>query len=100
MAKYYKARPNFAVPPGESILEMMENMGITHSDLALKLDITIESLDEIIKGKQPINKDIATNLEQITGVSSDLWLDLETGYKEQLRYLQGELKAEPNKGKM
>lgn len=93
MAKYYKARPKFAVPPGESVKETIENMGITKKEFATRLGITEQSLNRILNGKQPISPNTADGLERVTGVASDLWMDLEAGYQRQLRYLK-QLKEE------
>ena len=83
-AKKYAFSPDFAVAPGETIREVMENMGMTQRDFAMRLDISVQSLNRIFKGEQPITVETARNLERVTGTPATFWTNLESNYRLQL----------------
>ncbi len=76
--------PDYAVPPGESLAEVIESLGMSQKELAERTGITVQSLNRIFKGNQPITYETANRLELATGVSVTMWNNLETQYREQL----------------
>lgn len=64
--------------PGEMLLEeFVKPLGITQSDLAIRLGISFPRLNEIIRGKRSITTDTALCLARVLGMSADLWLGLQ-----------------------
>lgn len=80
----YGFDPDYAVAPGETLQEMIEFLGMTRGELALRTGLAPQTINEIIKGKAPITPDMAVLLERGTGVSARIWNNLETNYREQL----------------
>jgi len=80
----YGFEPDYAVPPGESLAEVMESLGMGQKELAKRAGITVQSLNRIFKGNQPITYETANRLELATGVSATMWNNLEAQYREQL----------------
>lgn len=70
--------------PGETVLEMMEEYGITQRELALRMDYTPKHINEVIKGKSQITVEFAMRLESIFGLKTNFWLSLENNYREHL----------------
>ena len=80
----YVFEPQFAVPPGETLLESIEALGMSKKDFAQRLGLTVQSLIRIFKGTQSITPETANKLEMVTGTPAHFWNALETQYREQL----------------
>jgi len=73
--------PDYSVAPGQTLLEVIENLSMTKKDLALRTGLTEQIIDDIIKGVQPINFEMANEFESVTGVKARLWNNLERQYR-------------------
>ena len=85
--KMYSFEPDYAVAPGETLLEVMSSLEMTQKDLARRLDLTEQTLIRIFKGEQPISYATANRLELVTRVPARFWNNLEALYREQLAKL-------------
>ncbi len=92
----YEFEPDYAVPPGATLQEVAESMEMTQKELALRTDLTEQSLVRIIKGEQPISYETANRLELVTRVPARLWNNLEAQYREQLAKLAERQRLESN----
>ena len=72
---------DWAIPPGEGLLEEIEYRGIPRDQLAASLSLPVEAVDELISGERAITPDIAVSLEVTLGISAQLWLNLEARYR-------------------
>lgn len=77
-------RPDYAVPPGESLLEVLEGLGMTQAELAERTGRPTKTINEIIKGKAAITPETALQLERVLGVPARFWNNLERNYREAL----------------
>jgi len=82
--KRYGFEPDYAIPPGETLKEVMESLDMTQKELAVRTVLTVQSLNRIFKGDQPITYETANKLELTTGVPARMWNNLEAQYREQL----------------
>jgi HTH-type transcriptional regulator / antitoxin HigA len=80
----YSFEPDYAVPPGATLDETMLELGMTQRDLADRTGLTVQTLNRIFKGKQPISYDTANKLELVTGTPAAFWNNLESQYRAQL----------------
>jgi addiction module HigA family antidote len=80
----YGFEPDYAVPPGETLKEVMASLDMTQKGLAVRTGLTVQSLNRIFKGEQPITYETANKLELATRAPSTMWNNLETQYREQL----------------
>ena len=62
----------------------MESLDMTQKDLAIRTGVTVQTLNRIFKGEQPISYETSNKLEMATGVPSRIWNNLEAQYREQL----------------
>ncbi len=72
--------PTNRVPthPGEMLLEeFIKPLGITQSELAVRLGISFPRLNEVIRKKRSLTPDTALRLERVVGMSADFWLGLQ-----------------------
>lgn len=79
--KSVEYQPVVAIPPGETIKENMEFLGMNQIELAARLDITTKHLCNILKGNAPITYDTALGLETVIGPKAEFWMSLEAGYQ-------------------
>jgi addiction module HigA family antidote len=92
----YEFEPDYAVAPGESLLEVMESLEMTQKDLAVRTGLTEQTLTRIFKGEQPISYETANRLELVTQVPARFWNNLEAQYREQLSKLEERRRLEAN----
>ncbi len=74
--------PTTPIPPGETILELLEERGIKQTELAERMGRPPKVINEIIKGKSAITADTAIQLEQVLGVPAKFWNNLEANFRE------------------
>lgn len=79
--------PDYAVPPGETLSEAIEAIGMTQADLAARTGRTMKTINEIIKGKAPIRPETALQLERVLGTPASFWNNRERNYREALARL-------------
>lgn len=73
------ARP--PVHPGEMLLEeLLKPLGVSQSAFAIRLGVSFPRLNEIIRGKRAVTPDTALRLAQVTGMSADFWLGLQSDW--------------------
>src|SRR5690554_2764305 len=70
--------------PGDTIQEHIDFIGMSQAELAERLGRSVPKLNELIKGKASITKEIAQKLEYVLGVEAGFWLNLEKDYQEEL----------------
>ena len=74
-------KPDYAVAPGETLLETMKCLGIEQEELSTSTGLTVQSLIRIFKGEQPLSHDVANRLESAVGIPASMWNKLETQYQ-------------------
>ncbi len=74
--------PDWISPPGETILDILDEKGWTQTELAERTDFTRKHINQLVKGKAPINQETALKLERVLGSSVGFWLSREAQYRE------------------
>lgn len=86
MAKTARAdspyEPTVVFPPGETLAEVLADVGMTQAELAKRTGLSTKHVNQIIKGSAPITPETALLLERVTGVPSRVWNNLEVRYQE------------------
>src|SRR4030043_1031045 len=77
-------QPNYAVPPGETLRETLEFLGMTQAELADRTGRPKKTINEIMAGKAAITAETALQLERVLGVPASFWNNLERNYQENL----------------
>src|SRR3954470_11203917 len=73
--------PSEVSPPGETLLEVLEERGLTQADLAERTGRPKKTINEIAKGKAAITPETALQLERVLGVPASYWNSLEQNYR-------------------
>lgn len=67
--------------PGTILLkEYLEPMELTQKELADHLDIPIQRINEIVRGKRGVSSDTAWLLSKALNTSPEFWLNLQSMY--------------------
>src|SRR3954454_21490287 len=75
---------DWAVAPGEILIEALEDRAMSQSELARRMGRPIKTINEIVNGKAAITPDTAIQLERTLGISATFWNNLEASYREHL----------------
>lgn len=84
MPTQYKFQPDYVVPPGETLKETLEMLGLSQADLAVRTGLAEKTVSQIVNGLAPITYDTAEKLEFVTGVPASFWNRRELTYREGL----------------
>ncbi len=76
--------PDRVSPPGETLLEMLEERGMSQAELAGRTGRPKKTINEIIKGKASITPATALQLEHVLGAPASFWNNREQHYRESL----------------
>jgi HTH-type transcriptional regulator/antitoxin HigA len=81
-------RPDWVSPPGETILDLIEEREWSQAELAQRLGFSPKHLNQIIKGKAALSEDAALRLERVLGSTANFWLNREAKYREHLARIE------------
>lgn len=86
--------PDYAVPPGDTLLEIIESMDMSQAELAARANRPKKTISEIINGKTAITPETAIQFERVLGVPAKFWMNLENNYRETLARLEEKARLE------
>lgn len=72
---------DIAIPPGEYLEEIIEDLGMTKEELARRMNRPAPKLSPIFKGEKAITPDTAIQIEKVLGVPAHIWTGLEAEYR-------------------
>ncbi len=81
MATNQEIYSDLAIPPGEYLEEIIEDLGMTKDELAKRMNRPAPKLSAIFKGYKAITPDTALQLERVVGVPAHVWTGLEAEYR-------------------
>jgi HTH-type transcriptional regulator / antitoxin HigA len=87
-------QPNWAMAPGDILLEALQDRGMTQVELAQRTARPPKTINEIIKGKAAITAETALQLERVLGISARFWNGLEATYRDGLARQQAQIELE------
>ena len=77
-------QPDYAVPPGETLVELLDETGMTQTELARRLGVSVKHVNQVIRGGASISAEFALGLEKVLGATADFWLNREGQYRADL----------------
>ena len=80
--------PNYIniLPPGDIIEEKMFEMGIDAAELARRMGVPVETIEQLIRFEIPLTRDVAEKIQEVTWMNADLMMRIETSYREKLAF--------------
>jgi len=77
-------RPDYATAPGCTLLEWLDDADMTQGELAQRLGKSEKFVSQLIHSKVPLSRQVAIDLESVTGIPAKMWNRLETNYRDTL----------------
>lgn len=76
-----KLIPNILIHVGEFLSDEIFARNLTQLELSKKSGLSKTIINEIIKGKRPINANYAIKLEKALGIDAEYWLTAQMNYE-------------------
>lgn len=86
MANNKPFRPDWISCPGDTIKDILEERKLSLSQFADLLGESIDTAQDLIQGRAPLNEKIAIQLSNVLGGSYDFWLAREWQYQKDLKH--------------
>ncbi len=74
-------QPDYAIHPGETLVETIEELGMSQAELAQRMGRPLQMISEIVQGKKAITAETALQLERATGVPGNFWNSAQRNYE-------------------
>lgn len=84
------------VHPGEILHEELLERGITQKAFAAQIGIRPSHLNELLHGKTSMTIAIADRIQEVLGIDSQSWMNLQTQYNYDLKALNEQNKPKNN----
>lgn len=79
--------PDWVSPPGDTILDLLEEREWTQQQVADRLGYSLKHVNQLIKAKVPLTEDAAIRLQNVLGAPVGFWLTREAQYRERVAVL-------------
>ena len=86
-----------AFHPGYYIKDMIEEMNMTQSELAKRLDTTDKTISKLINGEISLSDEIAQKLSNMLGTSAKFWLNMQATYDAKIIEIKRQKEIEEEK---
>src|SRR5258708_17099367 len=77
-------RPLYAMPPGNTLEEILADRGMTQTELAQRMGRPLKTINESIEAKADITPETSIQLERVLGLPAAFWTNFERHYREDL----------------
>ncbi|MCS5709876.1 HigA family addiction module antitoxin [Candidatus Berkiella aquae] len=86
MKKQFKNtyEPNSISPPGNTLAELLEEIGMSQKDFAKRCELPEKTINEVIEAKFSISPEIALQFQRVLGTPAEFWNSREFRYREYL----------------
>lgn len=90
--------PDYAVPPGQTLRELIGERGMSQNQLAGRTGLSRKTINEIVKGKSPLTSETAQKLELVFQIPAQFWNERERLYRQRIALREHEKKLEAHLG--
>ncbi len=90
----HRFEPDYVSPPGATLQEVLDELGMSQSDLAIRAGMAHKTINQIVNGVAPISVETADKLELVTGTPASFWNRRELAYREVLNRIEATQKLE------
>jgi len=91
MSNFTNYKPNWAVHPGEMVLDFAEYRSWSNRELAQRTDLSEQTISRIVNGKDRVTPEIAEKLGKVFNMKTSFFVNAQTLYDETLpRQIQTE----------
>jgi addiction module HigA family antidote len=71
---------NYAMHPGVTLREKLEELKMTPEELAVKTGVPIETISNILDGKSAITPEMAVQFEKVLNIPASFWTTKQANY--------------------
>ncbi len=82
MKAKYIYQPDYAVHPGETLREKLEELSMTPKEFAIRTAKPVKTISEILNGKSSITSEMAVLFEKVLKISANFWIKKQANYNE------------------
>lgn len=86
----YEGKTCIAIPPGETIKELICDRGMSQRELARRMDYSEKFVSQLVNGKVELTPRTALRLEMVLGAPASFWSNLEVTYRGKLARVEEE----------
>ncbi len=76
--------PDTVSPPGDTLLDVLEEHGMSQAELARRMGRPTKTINEIVRGKAAIMPETALQLERVLAIPASFWNSREQQYRQYL----------------
>lgn len=73
--------PDWAIPAGETVADLLDEKGMTQTELARRLGVSLKHVNQVVNGSASISPALALGLEKVLGPSASFWLARDGQYQ-------------------
>ena len=84
--------PDWVSPPGDTILDLIDERGWTLAALASRLGFSPKHVNQLVKGKVTLTEEAAQRLGQVLGPGAGFWLAREARYRQHIVRLESTIR--------
>ena len=84
MTEHRVVERDWASPPGDTIADALDELGMTQVEMATRTGFSEKHIHQLIEGKAAITAEAALKLEAVFGEPAHFWLRREAQYREAL----------------
>lgn len=88
MGKISEYKPTNVSIPGETLLDVLKEIGMSQVELSKRMGRPFKTINEIIKGKAVITPETALQLETVLDIPASFWLNRQNKYNESVARVQ------------
>lgn len=92
-----ESKTYLAVPPGETLKELIEDRGMSQKELAERLDCSPKHISKLLHGEVRLTERTAIRLESVLGIPASFWLNLEQNFRQTLELVKDENEMDEDK---
>ncbi len=82
MSGKYKYEPEYAVHPGETLREKLNEIVMTPKEFAVRTGKPVKTISEILNGKSSITHEMAVLFEKVLKIPAGFWIKKQANYNE------------------
>jgi HTH-type transcriptional regulator/antitoxin HigA len=72
-------------PPGDTLKEHLDFIGMKPGELAIKMNVSQEKMQDLICGRIAVTAETAGKLEHVINIPSSFWKNREKEYRQELQ---------------
>jgi HTH-type transcriptional regulator/antitoxin HigA len=86
MTDTHSFQPDWVSPPGDTIEDLLDDLGMSKAQLAQRTGFTPKHINELVKGRAPLTPAAAVKLATVLGSTAEFWLTREAQYRAALEH--------------